>query len=163
MKKESKIQLYSSIVSLFIYHGFPTRIVHLYYISCLKYTILAGNPRYMPLCVCVGLVKEDKEWKKRDRFNPPPPPPPLYGSGPPPPTLSSFLLSCRWSADRSELKRWWPRLRAHVWRVAMLRLNVGRFDHGHFGLGRFSLWHFGHRCGRFGQMAYLLFPLCDSK
>ena len=29
-----------------IYRGFPTRMVYLYYISCLRYTILVGNPRY---------------------------------------------------------------------------------------------------------------------
>ena len=28
------------------YQGFLTGVVHLYYISCLRYTILAGNPRY---------------------------------------------------------------------------------------------------------------------
>ena len=28
------------------YRGFPTRMVYLYYISCLRYTILVGNPRY---------------------------------------------------------------------------------------------------------------------
>ena len=28
------------------YRGFPTRMVYLYYKSCLRYTILAGNPRY---------------------------------------------------------------------------------------------------------------------
>ena len=28
-----------------INRGFPTRMVYLYYISCLRYTILAGNPR----------------------------------------------------------------------------------------------------------------------
>ena len=29
-----------------IYRGFPTRMVYLCYISCLRYTILVGNPRY---------------------------------------------------------------------------------------------------------------------
>ena len=29
-----------------IYRGFPTRMVYLYYISCWRYTILVGNPRY---------------------------------------------------------------------------------------------------------------------
>ena len=28
------------------YAGFPTRMVYLYYIACLRYTILVGNPRY---------------------------------------------------------------------------------------------------------------------
>ena len=28
------------------YRGFPTRMVYLHYISCLRYTILAGNPQY---------------------------------------------------------------------------------------------------------------------
>ena len=31
-----------------VYQGFPTRMVYLYYISCLRYTILVGNPRYSP-------------------------------------------------------------------------------------------------------------------
>ena len=35
-----------------IYRGFPTRMVYLYYISCLRYTILVGNPRYMGM-VCL--------------------------------------------------------------------------------------------------------------
>ena len=30
-----------------IYRGFPTRMVYLYYISCLRYTILVGNPQYI--------------------------------------------------------------------------------------------------------------------
>ena len=34
-----------------IYLGFPTRMVYLYYISCLRYTIQAGNPRYVGVCV----------------------------------------------------------------------------------------------------------------
>ena len=29
--------------------GFPTRMVYLYYISCLRYTILVGNPQYIML------------------------------------------------------------------------------------------------------------------
>ena len=29
------------------YWGFPTRMVYLYYIACLRYTILVGNPRIM--------------------------------------------------------------------------------------------------------------------
>ena len=29
------------------YRGFPTRMVYLYYVSCLRCTILAGNPRYV--------------------------------------------------------------------------------------------------------------------
>ena len=28
--------------------GFPTRMVYFYHISCLRYTILVGNPRYEP-------------------------------------------------------------------------------------------------------------------
>ena len=28
------------------YQGFPVRKVYLHYISCLRYTILVGNPRY---------------------------------------------------------------------------------------------------------------------
>ena len=31
-----------------VYRGFPTRRVYLHYISCLRYTILVGNPRYDP-------------------------------------------------------------------------------------------------------------------
>ena len=38
------------------YPGFPTRMVYPYYISCLRYTILVGNPRY------ILAVHEDK-WK----------------------------------------------------------------------------------------------------
>ena len=34
-----------------IYRGFPTRMVYLYYISCLSYTILVGNPWIMYYCV----------------------------------------------------------------------------------------------------------------
>ena len=29
-----------------IFRAFPTRMVYLYYIACLRYTILVGNPRY---------------------------------------------------------------------------------------------------------------------
>ena len=32
-----------------IIRGFPTRLVYLYYIACLRYTILVGNPRNVPL------------------------------------------------------------------------------------------------------------------
>ena len=32
-----------------VYQGFPTRMVYLYYISCLRYTILVGNPRFIIL------------------------------------------------------------------------------------------------------------------
>ena len=35
------------------YRGFPTRMVYLYYISCLRYTILVGNPGYASVCVYV--------------------------------------------------------------------------------------------------------------
>ena len=31
--------------------GFPTRMVYLYYISCLRYTILVGNPRNQTYCL----------------------------------------------------------------------------------------------------------------
>ena len=34
------------MVYLYYIRGFPTRMVYLYYISCLRYTILVGNPRY---------------------------------------------------------------------------------------------------------------------
>ena len=30
-----------------IFRGFPTRMVYLYYMSCLRYTILARNPRFV--------------------------------------------------------------------------------------------------------------------
>ena len=33
---------------IYTYWGFPTRMVYLYYTSCLRYTILVGNPWYMP-------------------------------------------------------------------------------------------------------------------
>ena len=32
-----------------IYWGFPTRMMYLYYMLCLRYTFLAGNPRYIHL------------------------------------------------------------------------------------------------------------------
>ena len=35
-----------SMKQLFPYRGFPTGMVHLHYISCLRYTILVRNPRY---------------------------------------------------------------------------------------------------------------------
>ena len=35
----------SSALSTVTYQGFPTRMVYLYYTSCLRYTFLAGNPR----------------------------------------------------------------------------------------------------------------------
>ena len=43
------------LVYMSVYRGFPTRMVYLYYISCLRYTILVGNPRYMsmPLPSCM--------------------------------------------------------------------------------------------------------------
>ena len=31
------------------YQGFPTRMVYLYYMSCLRYTILVRNPRHVPI------------------------------------------------------------------------------------------------------------------
>ena len=33
--------------------GFPTRMVYLYYISCLRYTILVGNPRVKACWICL--------------------------------------------------------------------------------------------------------------
>ena len=30
----------------YTFRGFPTRMVYLYYISCLRYTILVGNPQF---------------------------------------------------------------------------------------------------------------------
>ena len=35
------------VLSVWPYRGFPTRTVYLYYMSCLRYTILVGNPRYV--------------------------------------------------------------------------------------------------------------------
>ena len=40
-------------IFLCIFRGFPTRMVYLYYISCLRYTILTRNPRI--LFACAGL------------------------------------------------------------------------------------------------------------
>ena len=37
----------SLFIALSAYKGFPTRMVYLYYISCLRYTILVRNPRYI--------------------------------------------------------------------------------------------------------------------
>ena len=37
------------------HRGFPTRMVHLHYISCLRYTILVGNPRYASSVIYVHL------------------------------------------------------------------------------------------------------------
>ena len=37
----------SHVLFVSFYRGFPTRMVYLYYISCLRYTILAGNPRIL--------------------------------------------------------------------------------------------------------------------
>ena len=36
-----------SVCPPFSYRGFPTRMMYLYYLSCLRYIILAGNPQYM--------------------------------------------------------------------------------------------------------------------
>ena len=40
-----------------VYRGFPTRMVYLYYISCLRYTILVGNPRYVTHIYCLVCVR----------------------------------------------------------------------------------------------------------
>ena len=48
--------VYPVYLHLFVYRGFPTRMVYLYYISCLRYTILVGNPRYTPICSIVYSV-----------------------------------------------------------------------------------------------------------
>ena len=48
----SEVQLFNCMVKIYqmaTYQGFPTRMVYLYYISCLRYTILVGNPRYPSL------------------------------------------------------------------------------------------------------------------
>ena len=36
-------------MGMFLFQGFPTRMVYLYYILCLRYTFLAGNPRFVCL------------------------------------------------------------------------------------------------------------------
>ena len=43
-----------------LYRGFPTRMVYLYYIWCLRYTIPAGNPRYLP---GMGIKNGKVSWK----------------------------------------------------------------------------------------------------
>ena len=53
--------------------------------------------RLQCVCVCVCVCESIHTGP-----NTPPPPPPLDGSSQQPPTLSSFLLSCTWPANRSE-------------------------------------------------------------
>ena len=43
---------------LWVYRGFPTRTQYLYYISCLRYTILVGNPQYTSVYVCQIIATE---------------------------------------------------------------------------------------------------------
>ena len=47
-----------------VFRGFPTRMVYLYYISCLRYTILVGNSRFSP-------SGKRSEERKRPTFHPP--------------------------------------------------------------------------------------------
>ena len=49
MPQDSDIQWDKLEKYNFIIRGFPTRMVYLYYISCLRYTILVGNPRFYML------------------------------------------------------------------------------------------------------------------
>ena len=48
MKSVSVWKMYQRLSDVDSYRGFPTRMVYLCYISCLRYTILVGNPRYRP-------------------------------------------------------------------------------------------------------------------
>ena len=41
--------------------GFPTRMVYLYYISCLRYTILVGNPRKLNVSVVLNFKKNKRK------------------------------------------------------------------------------------------------------
>ena len=43
--------MFVNAMCLCIYRGFLTRMVYLFYISCLRYTILVRNPQYV-CCVC---------------------------------------------------------------------------------------------------------------
>ena len=62
---------------IYIYRGFPTRIVHLHYISRLRDTILAGNLRererererdvYVYIYVCVCVCGERDTHRQTDR------------------------------------------------------------------------------------------------
>ena len=47
--------------------GFPTRMVYIHYMSCLRYTILVGNPRIIVHAVGPGLLDEQKTYKTRSR------------------------------------------------------------------------------------------------
>ena len=47
---------------LFPYRGFPTKMVYLYYISYLRYTILAGNPRYINCIRFTSCIFSFKNW-----------------------------------------------------------------------------------------------------
>ena len=60
-----------------IYQGFPTRMVYLYYTSCLRYTVLVGNLRYITVlkhlqCQSLEFVVETRilaEMKIENRRN----------------------------------------------------------------------------------------------
>ena len=45
-----------------IFRGFPTRMVYLYYLSCLRYTILVGNPRFDIWIKSQNCNSENKFW-----------------------------------------------------------------------------------------------------
>ena len=50
---------------LSVYRGLSTRNVYLYYMSCLKYPILVGNPRYRSMINLFTKITSDKVWKRR--------------------------------------------------------------------------------------------------
>ena len=41
---------------LIAFRGLPTRMVYLYYISCLRYTILAGNPQFDKIIIIIIII-----------------------------------------------------------------------------------------------------------
>ena len=70
-----------------LFPGFPTRMGYLYYISCLRYAILIGNPRFAPCTLNFILLAfdeamvsndwvnmEDHTMTQRTWLSPPPPP-----------------------------------------------------------------------------------------
>ena len=55
----------SSIIQ-FLYRGFPTRMLYLYYVSCLRYTILVRNPwyssKYCDICQSSVILRRSMDW-----------------------------------------------------------------------------------------------------
>ena len=45
--EQLKMVVYMGTLPSLAFRGFPTRMEYLYYISCLRYTILVGNPRFL--------------------------------------------------------------------------------------------------------------------